>query len=84
VLNASEILDLLGTRPTAAVIWATLDGRLDGTCNLPTDRGDLVEIVRQAPPDQVPVVSHHGGRAVQIRSWLETPKGTCLYLDLAD
>jgi hypothetical protein len=84
VLNAQAILEVLATRPRAPVIWATLDGRLDGTCNLPTDRGQLVEIVRHAPPGEVPVVSHQGGRAVQIRSWLETPKGTCLYLDLAD
>jgi len=81
VLSASEILDVLAARPKAPVIWATLDARLDGTCNLPTDRRELVKIVRHAPPDQIPVVSRRGGLPVHICSWLETPKGTCLYLD---
>jgi hypothetical protein len=84
VQSANEILEVLAARPQAPVIWATLDGQLDGTCDLPTDRGELIEIVRHPPPDQIPVVSRHVGRAVQIRSWLETAKGTCLYLALAD
>ena len=84
VLSAGEILEVLAARPKAPVLWATLDGRLDGTCNLPTDRGELVKIVRHAPPDQIPVVSRRGGLAVHIRSWLETPKGTCLYLDVGE
>ena len=84
VLSASEILEVLAARPKAPVIWATLDCRLDGTWNLPTDRRELVKIVRHAPPDKIPVVSRRGGLAVHICSWLETPKGTCLYLDVGE
>jgi hypothetical protein len=84
VLSARELLEVLAARPEAPVFWATLDGRLDGTCHLPTDRGKLVKIVRHAPPDQTPVVSRRGGLAVHIRSWPETPKGTCLYLDVGE
>src|SRR5262245_61773375 len=84
VLSASEVLEVLAARPKAPVLWPPLAARLDGTCNLPTDRGELVKIVRHAPAHQIPVVSRLGGLAVHIRSWLETPKGTCLYLDFGE